>query len=133
MSNYSIESIRTYKIWDRDCEVNLIFDCYAGEEIDNIQREAILDFESHLAEYANEGLSMIKTYLVKYYKNELEGDTISNIFKYVVPKTIYVSKDPKKQKVIGLLCHFKFDDEDGLAVKYIDGKATEVGGEQIVL
>ncbi len=133
MSNYSVENSKTYKIWGRDCNVNVVFDCYAGEKIDDIQEKAMDDFESHISEYTDEGLDMIKKYVLENYKRELAGDSISNIFKYVVPKTVYVSKDPSEKKVIGLLCHFKFDDENGLAIKYIDGKASEVGGEQIVL
>lgn len=133
MSDYSIENSKTYKIWGRDCNVNVVFDCYAGEEIDDIQEKAMDDFESHISEYTDAGLVMIKKYILENYKRELAADSISNIFKYVVPKTVYVSKDPSEKKVIGLLCHFKFDDENGLAIKYIDGKASEVGGEQIVL
>lgn len=133
MSNYAVENDREYKIWGRDCMVKLIFDCYEGEEIDSIQEEAIADFEKNILEYTQNGLDALKKYLVQNYKKEIGDESVPNIFKYVVPKTVYVSKDPSKKKVIGLLCHFKFDDEDGIAIKYVDGKVRDIGGEQIVL
>lgn len=133
MSEYAVENDREYKIWGRDCVVKLIFDCYEGEEIDNIQEEAIADFEKNILEYTQNGLDALKIYLVQNYKKEIGDESVPNIFKYVVPKTVYVSKDPSKKKVIGLLCHFKFDDEDGIAIKYVDGKVCDIGGEQVVL
>lgn len=133
MSNYVAENDRKYKIWGRDCMVKLIFDCYEGEEIDCIQEEAIADFEKNIMAYTQNGLDALKKYLVQNHKKEIEDESLPNIFKYVVPKTVYVSKDPSKKKVIGLLCHFKFDDEDGIAIKYVDGKVCDIGGEQIVL
>lgn len=133
MSDYAVENDRVYKIWGRDCSVKLIFDCYEGEEIDSIQEEAIADFEKNILEYTQNGLDALKKYLVQNYKKEIEDKLVPNIFKYVVPKAIYVSKDPSKKKVIGLLCYFKFNDEDGIAIKYIDDKVCDIGGEQIVL
>lgn len=132
MSKYAIENVREYEIWGRNCKVNLVFDCYAGEEIDAIQEETIADFEDNLEQYAQCGLEAIKKYIVENCNN-IDEVSIPNIFKYVVPKTVYVSKDPSKKKVIGILCHFRFDEEDGLAVKFVDGQAVEVGGEQIIL
>lgn len=133
MSKYAIENNREYKIWGRDCKVKLVFDCYEGEEIDAVQEEAIADFESNIQPYTQDGLEVLKKYIVKNYKFYVDDVSLPNIFKYVVPKMIYVSKDPQKKKVVGLLCHFKFDDENGIAIKYIDGKATDIGVEQIVL
>lgn len=133
MNKYALENEREYKIWGRDCKVTLVFDCYEGEKIDLLQEETIEDFEANLELYTQSGLEEIKKYILENYKNEIEEDTIPNIFRYVVPKTIYVSKEPSKKKVIGILCHFRFDDENGLAIKYINGQVAEIGGEQIIL
>jgi hypothetical protein len=133
MSKYAIENDREYEIWGRNCKVSLVFDCYAGEEIDTVQEDAIADFEANLEQYTRCGLEAIKNYIVENYKNNIDDVRLPNIFKYVVPKTIYVSKDPSKKKVVGILCRFRFDEEEGLAVKFVDGQVVEVGGEQIIL
>jgi len=133
MSKYEKENEREYEIWGRNCKVMLVFDCYAGEVIDAVQEEAIVDFEANFEQYTQCGLKAIKEYIVKNYKNNIDDIDVPNIFKYVVPKTIYISKDPYKKKVVGILCHFRFDNEDGIAVKFVDGQVTEVGGEQIIL
>lgn len=133
MSKYAVENDREYEMWGRSCKVNLVFDCYAGEEIDVVQEETIADFEANIEQYTQCGLKAIKKYIVENYKNIIDDETIPNVFKYVVPKTVYVSKDPSKKKVIGILCHFRFDDEYGLAVKFVDGQVAEVGGEHIIL
>ena len=127
------KNTKTYNIWGRDCKVKVIFDCYKGEEIDNIQKEAISDFESNVQRYAQLGLKEIKKYILKNYRSDIEDPDLSNIFKYAVPKTLFVSKDPSNKKVIGLICHFKFDDENNIAIKYVNGKVVGVGGEQIIL
>ena len=133
MNKYAVENERKYIIWGRECQVNLVFDCYVGEKIDKVQEDTIADFEANLKQYTQDGLIAIKKYIVDNYKNNVDDQTIPNIFKYVVPKTVYVSKDPSNKKVIGILCHFRFDEENELAVKYIDGQVAEVGGEQIIL
>lgn len=133
MNDFLIENERSYKIWNRECKVKLIFDCYEGEEIDDIQKNAAIDFEKNIQKYTENGLTKLKTYILENYQDAINEDSIFNIFKYVVPKTVYVSKDPAMRKVIGLLCHFRFDEENGIAVKYVDGKITDIGGQQIVL
>ena len=133
MSKYAVENDREYEMWGRKCRVNLVFDCYLGEEIDAVQEEAIDDFETNIEQYTLCGLKAIKNYIVENYKNNIDDATIPNIFKYAVPKTVYVSKDPSKKKVIGIICHFRFDDDSGLAVKFVDGQVVEIGGEQIIL
>ncbi len=133
MSEYSVENDREYSIWGRNCMVDLIFDCYKGEEIEKYQEKAIEDFELNLQRYSKNALTEIKNYISKNYKDELGGDNLENIFKYVVPRTVFVKKNSSKKMIVGLICHFKFDDENNLAVKFVDGKISDIGGEQVVL
>jgi len=133
MSKYAIENDRRYNIWGRNCDVKLIFDCYEGESIDSVQEASVEDFEANLKNYVDRGLDELKKYIIKNYGSELEDTSMPNIFKFVVPRTVFVSKDPKKRKVLGLICHFRFDGENGIAIKYVDGKVDDIGGEQIIL
>jgi hypothetical protein len=65
--------------------------------------------------------------------NEEEIDKpIANIFKYVIPKYIYVDNLCGDTRIVALMCNFKFDMEHGLAVVFTNEKFDEVGEQGLV-
>ena len=84
-------------IWDRAFDLSVVYECYAGEEVLESQKEA---FE--------------------------------NIFKYVMPKSIFVPHT-KKHRIAAIMCNYKFDMEHGIAVVFENGKLKKVGTQDIVL
>lgn len=58
-------------------------------------------------------------------------DSVDNIFKYVIPKTISVPK--AKKRVVAIMCNFKFDMEHGMAIVFEDEKIKKIGPQDIVL
>ena len=49
------------------------------------------------------------------YSAYLQGKKINNIFKYIIPKLIYIPNN-RPQRTIDLLCDFRFDIEHGIAI-----------------
>jgi len=89
---------------------------------------------------ANEVLSEI----IKIFKNlrpiiiqsevnkEEIGGEIDNIFKYIIPLDIYISRN-QKQRTIAIMCKYKFDLEHGIAIIYRNGKLSKIGLQDIII
>ena len=116
-------------IWDREFELNVVYECYPGEEVKDNQRSA---FENICGTEAfATSLDAVKAYVQKTATTQIES-TIDNIFKYVIPKSIYVPQS-KKTEIVAIMCNYKFDTEHGMAVVFEDGKLKEVGSRDVVL
>lgn len=114
---------RSITVWGREFELKVVFDVYEGEEILNIQKEA-------LDEFLEAAGSLLSSYseLENYCLNRdaaAIGDKIDNIFKYVMPKSIFVKRDDKKH-VVALICDYRFDEEHGLALIFENEKLVRV-------
>ena len=46
-------------------------------------------------------------------RNDVGEDNIENIFKYVIPKYLYVKRNEDKH-VVATMCNYKFDKENGM-------------------
>lgn len=80
----------------------------------------------------DEAEKSLLSYIEKNYKNDLTENKIENIFKYVIPKTIFLPRTVKV-RTVALLCDFKFDIEHGLAVVFENEKFKEVVSQDEVL
>lgn len=118
-------------IWDRTFELNVVYECYPGEDVLRDQKEAFAMFEENTGEIADSLADVIK-YVQKNDGDQLAGATIENIFKYVMPKSIFVPHI-KKYHTVAIMCNYKFDMEHGIAVVFENGKFKKVGTQDIVL
>lgn len=112
----------------REFNLNVIFDYYEGEEILPSQKETLNTFleEQH---FLNDDLNKLKKYCLDRNENEI-GEKIDNIFKYVIPVDIYVTR---KKGIVAVMCKYKFDLEHGIALVYKNEKLIEIGMQDIVL
>ena len=118
-------------IWERKFELPLMYECYAGEEVLESQKEAFAMLEDNAKEVAR-ALEQVKKYVKKTGAAQLAGDEIENIFKYVMPKSIFVPHS-KKRRTVAIMCNYKFDMEHGIAVVFENGQFKKVGPQDIVL
>ena len=66
-------------------------------------------------------------------KEDVPKEGFDNIFRYLVPDVIYIKRDKQSRGVVGFICKFKYDMENGLADKFVDDAVVDVGANQIVL
>ena len=118
-------------IWERNFDLPLMYECYAGEELLESQKEAFAMFEDNEKEVAA-SLDQVKKYVKKSGDAQLAGAEIENIFKYVMPKSIFVPHS-KKRRIVAIMCNYKFDMEHGIAVVFENGQFVKVGPQDIVL
>lgn len=117
-------------IWNREFDLRVVFDSY-DEEVLPIQEQALEAFLK-----AENTIQESKKQLEKYILNdeyaEIEGNSIDNIFKYVIPTDIYIPRTPET-RTVALLCDYRFDEEHGLAIIFENEQFKEIGEQDIVL
>ena len=118
-------------IWGRDFDMEVKYDCYSGEEVLQIQKDAL---ETFLKAGANidASLDQVKQYCLKMNKADIGSDSIENIFKYVAPKYLYVERN-KEKHVVAIMCNYKFDLENGIAIVFENEKFSKIGVQDIIL
>lgn len=119
------------QIWGRDFELDVKYDCYSGEEILDSQKSALEAF-LELKDRIQASLKPVKDYCLEHYRKEIGADVIDNIFKYVVPKYLYVIREEDKH-VVAIMCNDRFEPEHGLAVVFEDEEFRKIGGQDMVL
>lgn len=118
-----------FKIWGRVFELNIVYECYPGEEVLDSQRTEFKLLTS--ADIVDTALESVKAYVVRTAGSQVETP-IENIFKYVMPKSVFIPHN-KKSPCIAIICDYKFDIEHGIAVVFENGKYKEVGTQDIIL
>lgn len=116
-------------IWGREFDLDVIYQNYPGEEVivnQDKTADAIPDADFSSAQNA------VEQYIMKYNSEELKGDMITNIFKYVIPKSLLIPREYDK-RIFAIMCNYKFDMEHGLAVVFENEKYKSVGPQDIIL
>lgn len=116
-------------LWNRDFELFINYSCYPGEEITDIQTTAAGEFCADTS-VALAALDELKAYIEKSSVG-LKADEIENIFKYVMPKSIFIPRT--ENKIVAIICNYKFDMEHGIAVVFENGMLKEIGPQDIIL
>lgn len=116
-------------IWGREFELNIVFQNYPGEEVTPNQEKVVLSLET-----LDFGLSLnpLEEYILKYNSEDIDASEITNIFKYVMPKSILIPRENEK-RVVALMCNYKFDMEHGLVIVFENEKYKTVGPQDIIL
>ena len=116
-------------IWGREFDLDVIYDVYAGE---SVLPEQSLSLQKFLAksDVLIENMAAVANYCINDGNAEAGGQ-IENIFKYVMPRSLFVPRETIVRKV-ALLCDYKFDFEHGLALIFENEKLSEIGTQDIL-
>ena len=116
-------------IWGRDFDLPVIYQVFPGEEITDKQKAALLDV--HRVDYY-EAQEEIRNYIHEYFAYELGGQSLDNLFRYVMPKSIYIPKYPDTGR-FAIMCDFKYDMEHGIAIVFEQGRLLMASAQDWVL
>ena len=125
-----MDKIKTI-IWGRSFELDIVFDVYKGEEILPKQKEALRCFTS-TDMFTDESLDAVKKYCLSRDSDEIE-DKIENIFKYVVPQSIYIPRRQGEYRIVALMCAYRFDIEHGIAVIFSNEQLKNISNQDNVI
>lgn len=122
------------KVWGREFDIGILYEKYEGEERTPAQDVAL---NSLLASWdvVDSSLEEVKRFCIEWYPNELEaisgGRTIDNIFRYVMPESLFVSRR-EDARAVDLLCRSRLDPEHGLAVYFENETLSGLGTESTI-
>ena len=121
------------EIWGRKLPLKIEYDCYDGEELLPAQQTALKQFIENPS-LIDGSLNAVKQYCLELDGSEIADGKIENIFKYVVPQSIFVKRPSNvEEPSIGLMCAYRFNEDDGIAIVFTAGKFIEVGTQNSLL
>ena len=123
---------KIFNIWGRDFNLQIVFDCYKGETVSKEQNDALRLFVEN-PQLINDAKDAVIAYCIENNRAEIGSDKIENIFKYVIPQSIYIQRAPDNVHTVGLMCAYKFNPDDGLAVVFKSEKFFKVGTQNIII
>ncbi len=117
-------------IWGREFDLDVVYELYDDEELTDTQQDTVLNIEK-VSFDDPESRAKIVEYISNDYP-DIETDVSDvNLFKYLIPKTIYVPQDDTR--IFALLFNYKFDEEHGFALVYENETLIDLGSEDIIL
>lgn len=118
-------------VWNRKMDLEVVFDRYAGESVLADQEKALDSLISNWAA-VDGSLEDVKRYSLEKHKEAVVGGRIDNIFKYVMPESLFVPRS-QRNRTVAVMCDFRPNPEHGLAIVFENEKFTKIGPQDIVL
>ena len=116
-------------IWNREFELDVIYQVFSGQDV--IDNQVLTASKISTVDFS-ESKKAVESFIKENYSDDLGLSEVDNIFRYVMPKRIFIPKE-KETRVFAIMCNFKFDIEHGLAVVFKNEKFKEVGPQDIIL
>ena len=126
------DEIIKIKIWGRVLPIKIIYDCFEGEEISEIQKETLSTFMENKDSILDSAYERLKQFCLYEY-TEWYDLFCEDVFKIAMPNALYIKRSITKKHVIGLLCAFRPSEEHGLAIYIEDGRPIKIGHQDIIL
>lgn len=111
------------KLWGGEFKLPVSFVCASDEEILDSQRQAKDAFLASWNE-VEASKDAVARYCLDRDGDQI-GDSIENIFKYVIPTDISVLRNTDVHEV-ALMCNYRFDPEHGIAVMFENEKLKKI-------
>ncbi|MCH3943926.1 MAG: hypothetical protein LKE37_09865 [Atopobiaceae bacterium] len=70
--------------------------------------------------------------LKKYCAKDGDGGDMENVFRYVMPRYLFLPKTQRK-RTVALMCDYRFDPEHGIALVFENETLREIGPQDIIL
>ncbi len=116
-------------IWGREFELPVHYQLFSDDPIMEYQKKALEDV--HYVDYFD-AQDAVRDYIMKNYADEVKDQPMDNMFRYVMPKSIYIPKFPDTGR-FDIMCDFKFDMEHGIAIEYEHRALRMIGAQDLVL
>jgi len=126
------DDIIKIQVWGRELPIEIIYDCFEGEEITEIQKETLSAFMENKDSILDSSYERLKQFCLSEY-TEWYDLFCEDVFKIAMPKALYIKRSVTKKHVIGLICAFRPYEEHGLAFRIEDCRVVKVGSQDIIL
>jgi hypothetical protein len=119
-------------LWGREIELELIYDRFDDEEITPDQSASFQEIKSK-PQIFSETKEMVINYCLNNNPEQFSGGRIEDIFQYLTPKSIYIKRSRDNNREFALLCDYKFDPDNGIAVIFKNGELMQVAAQDQIL
>lgn len=119
------------EIWGRRFELSVTYDCYHGENVTNTQIQAINLFTEKITELTSSAKDKVLDFCASRCEETI--DPHGNIFRFLLPRTIYVKRSSNNERVVALLCDFRYDPEYMIAIVFRNEKLYEVTTDSAIM
>ena len=119
----------TTTIWGREFELGVSYQNYPGEEITDNQRNTLATVP--LVDYDAAKIG-VEGYIRKYFSFELGNESMDNIFRFVMPKSVLITRS-ENSRIFAIMCNFKLDMEHGIAIIFVNEKFVAAGPKDLIL
>ena len=126
-------SKQKFNIWGRTLELDIVYDYYSGESVLDSQKSAFKEFCNQEGVVFENAKKKVEEYCLKTNRSEIGTDYIENIFKYVKPKAIYIKRSTSGERIVAILCAYKFNPDDGIAIVFTNESFSAIGTQNIIL
>lgn len=132
MNNKKNDYLLNYNFLNRVISLKISFDVFDNEEISLLQNKAYNQFMDNIQEIFIKSYDGLKDYCNKNYNIEIDE---TNFYKFIMPKQIYIKRESKDKEYckFAILCNFKEDIENGLAIVWVNNEIEEIGMQDIIL
>ena len=120
---------QTLTIWNRQFDLDIVFDVFEGEEVTTQQQNALKTFVAN-ASIIDSCKSNVEQYCIKHSNGQISS--VDNIFKYVIPKALFVVRNKNEKRTVAIMFNFKFDMDHGLAIVFENESFSEIGEEGLI-
>lgn len=121
----------TREIWGREFDIPVRFKDLDDEGIDKSQWDAYGRIVSNWS-VLDDALPALKEYCLVNDADAFGSEPIDNVFRYVIPKYLYVSRNSVK-RVVALICDYRFDPEHGIAIVFENEALATIGTQDVIL
>lgn len=123
----------TLDIWGRSLEIDIVYDVYQDECILEKQTVAYEKFLENAPSVLAVAETEVKKYCLCMNKDDIAEKEITNIFKYVKPKALYIKRNSSEDRVVALMCAYRFNPDDGIAIVFKNEAFDTIGTENIII
>lgn len=113
----------TTNLWGREFELKVYMEHCSDEEVLPLQNRA-LEALTQSWQTVEDSLEAVKRFCIENNGQEIMERPISNIFKYVMPQALYVTRSSQERVI--LLCAYRFDMEHGIGVEFVNNELGRI-------
>lgn len=118
-------------IWDRAFSLPIEYECYKDEKVTKEQKAAVKNFAKH-KDWIDASKSKVEKFCREQVQEDEDNQKKDNIFSYIKPDYLFVKRDDECPRV-ALMCKYRYEPENGLAIVYSSDGKTKVGIQDIIL
>ena len=117
-------------IWGRTFSLPVKYMQYTGQGILPEQNIALELFLKNVC-FSDTVKKKVESFCYEQNKQEVQTENTDNIFRYIMPQYLFIPRN--EERTVAVMCSYKFNMEQGIAIVFKNETLFEVGFQDIIL